>query len=135
MTIANLGTATLTLASNPTTAPVLNATSAITANPTSLTIAAGSTGTFTIDVTPIAAGNFAITFAVTSDDADEGVYVVTLGGNAQIVVPPPTTSSNGSGGCCALDADAPEADRASQTLWLLALAVIVLLTIARHRRQ
>lgn len=133
VTIANFGTATLTLSSNPTTAPVLNATSQITVNPTSLTIAAGSTGTFTIEVTPQADGNFGITFTVSSDDADEGVYIVSLGGIAQTVVPPPTTSGSG-GGCCTLGASAPEAMRASQTLWLLALAFLVCVTIARQRR-
>lgn len=88
-TIANSGSAVLTLSGGPnfvTTNNLSNCTVAVT-QPASATMAASSSQTFQITITVTAAGAFSFQFHISSDDADESPYDVTVSGSVPIPAP------------------------------------------------
>jgi autotransporter-like protein/HYDIN/CFA65/VesB family protein len=82
------GTDTLSV-TNIATSNLSNVTSA-TPSTTTLNIAAGATGTFTVDYVPTLAGAFSFDLDITNNDGDEGNYDITVSGtgvgNAEINV-------------------------------------------------
>lgn len=106
-TIANTGSATLTL-NTPVAAPgsLMNCTAAITTQPAASVGAASSTQ-ITVSVTPLAAGPFSCQVSIGNNDSNENPYTWTIGGTA---APPPAPEMDVSRGA------SPISNGASDTL-------------------
>ncbi|CAN0216874.1 unnamed protein product, partial [Chrysoparadoxa australica] len=83
-TITNSGTDTLNLTGTAAVSALSNVTStpAVSAYGSSTVAPGGGTTTFTVEYTPTAAGAFSFALVVTSDDADEASYDITVSGTA-----------------------------------------------------
>ncbi|WP_416369924.1 choice-of-anchor D domain-containing protein [Tritonibacter mobilis] len=81
-TVENTGTTTLTLSGTPSSAAASNVSVDSISAPGSSSLAASASTTFTVAYTPTAAGAFSFELDVSSDDADEGTYDLTVSGTA-----------------------------------------------------
>lgn len=124
--IANEGQGDLTLTGEPTLGGLTNATATLDAAPDT-TIAAGASTTFTVSVSPTAAGAFSAVVTVGSNDGDEGTYTVTISGNG---TGGGTDPGDDDGGCTCVTDDGAEAP----VTWLGFAAFGLLLGLRRRRR-
>ena len=83
-TVANTGNAILNLNGTPRVAIIGTPSncSAVYANNAPATVPASSTGTFTINITPNAAGSWTVNVSMANDDANENPYTWTITGTA-----------------------------------------------------
>lgn len=99
-TVANLGTASLTITST-TTGSQSNCTAAVGAAPAS-NVGTGSSTSFTVNVTPSAVGAFSFTVSIVNNDSAKNPYTFTVSGNGivngpEIDVQRPVGASKASG--------------------------------------
>ncbi|WP_255731676.1 autotransporter domain-containing protein [Phaeobacter sp. B1627] len=81
-TIANQGTATLTLSGTPTSGSASNVTIDTISAPGASSVPAGASATFTVAFTPTLEGDFSFGLVIANDDADESSYTLTVSGTA-----------------------------------------------------
>jgi MYXO-CTERM domain-containing protein len=128
-TVKNLGAGPLSLTGDPKVAlsNLTNATAEVSAQPDAQVAAGGST-TFTLKVTPSAAGTFGVVLTLASDDGDEGAFTLTVSGSGKAnIVDPGDGDDSGGCGCSATEGETD----GSSALAALALGALVFL---RRRR-
>ncbi|MCB9652451.1 MAG: choice-of-anchor D domain-containing protein, partial [Deltaproteobacteria bacterium] len=129
-TVKNVGAGPLTLSGNPLVAlsNITNATAEITAQPAA-TVAAGGSSTFTLSLTPSAAGTFGAVLTIANDDGDEGTFTLTVSGTGKTSgTTDPVDRDSGGCGCTAADTETQ-----ATPAWA-GLALGLLLVLRRRRR-
>lgn len=94
-TIANTGSATLTLGANAVSLAGANAADFIVTAQPATTVAAATSTTFTIRFDPSAAGARTATITINNDDADEAPYTFAIQGTGEVVAPEIAVEGNG----------------------------------------